>query len=835
MCPKRRQGSRIKSVWLPLIAGLCLLALSSLTQAQPQTSNIQPSNTQVNHRPLEKVVVQLNWLHQFEYAGFYAAQAMGFYEQEGLEVELRALEKGISPTQEVLSGRAQYGVSNSEVILERAHGHPIVLIANLFKHSPLVIVARADSDIRRPSDLQGRRLMTNQIDLNSAEIQFMLKQEQVDLSKVRLREHNYEIDALKTGQADAMTAYITNQPFQLSEHGIEYRILDPANYGADFYSNSIFTTAQELNLHPERVAAFRRATIRGWRYALQNPREIILWSQQHYNIKKSYEALMYEAREVSKLVAAEVYPIGSIDPQRMERLVEVYTQSGLLSKPIALQAMIYPDALEQRLASKSSTTELPLTASEQQLLDSLSEIRVCTDPDWLPYEASNSDQENIGMTAEVMAQLAIMLNKPFRRIPTHSWEESISAAKQRQCDIFSAAHQTTERLHYMNFTQPYYQFSSVIIAAKTQAYINQMADLNGQQVAAVKGYYYAELLKRNYPDISLILADSVMHGLELVNSGQATAFIDAIATSNYYINQGRFHSLQIAGQFPHPILLSVATRNDMPELHRIFEKAVAHLNPADLNAIYQRWISMSIEAKTDYLRLWPAILLLVVTIGALVWMNKKLLDSNHQLEAEIESRIAAEHSLKQLSTRLEDQNSALIELSTTDTLTTLRNRYYIETILEEAILSTQIQRHPLSILLVDIDHFKRINDTFGHLTGDQVLKHLGALFKSHLPRGCHIGRWGGEEFMMVMPNTSYQMARTQAESLRQMIASEPVPLVQHISVSIGIAQILPDEPQASLIHRADNALYQAKAFGRNCCVVAEQTRQTTHIKQPIST
>ncbi|OPX54243.1 diguanylate cyclase (GGDEF) domain-containing protein [Oceanospirillum multiglobuliferum] len=821
MPPHWRQFSILKQMLIPLLLllGLYPFVLSADTQTQ---SKLIASKSEDSAQALDKVVVQLHWLHQFEYAGFYAAQAMGFYEQEGLDVEIKALEQGVSPIQEVLSGRAQFALSNSELILERAQGHPIVLIANLFKHSPIVVLARSDSDIRRPSDLHGRKLMTNQIDLASAEIQFMFKKEQVDLTKINLSEHNYEIDGLRSGSVDAMTAYITNQPFQLSEYGIEYRIIDPANYGADFYSNSIFTTEQEVRLRPERVAGFRRATIRGWHYALQNPREIIHWAQQHYNISKSFEALMYEAREVTKLMAPDVYPIGSIDPQRMARLVEVYTQSGQLAEKIDTNAMIYPSALDRIPTQKNYSSELSFSEAEKTVLASLSEIRVCTDPNWLPYEAANSAQKSSGMTADVMAQLSIMLNKPFRRLNTDSWSESLLAAQQRKCDIFSAAHQTPERLRYMNFTQPYYQFSSVIIAPKQRAYINQVSELNGQRVVAVKGYYYAEILKQNYPDISLVLADSVIDALERVNQGQADAFIDAIATSNYYINQGRFHNLQIAGQFPHHIMLSVGTRNDIPELHSIFEKAVANLNPADLNAIYQRWISISVEAKTDYLRLWPAVLLLTLTIGTLIWMNRKLLISNQQLEAEIKSRIAAELSLKQLSEALENKNSALIELSTTDALTSLRNRYFIEAALEDAILSAQIQHQPLSIMLIDIDHFKRVNDTFGHLTGDQVLKHLGRLLAEHIPRGCYVGRWGGEEFLMVMPNTSYQMARTQAEAFRKTIAKESVPVVQSISVSIGLAQMQMDEPQASLIHRADNALYQAKAFGRNCCVVAEQ-------------
>lgn len=117
------------------------------------------ANTKVSSNNKEKITVQLKWYHQFQFAGYYAAIEKGFYAEEGLQVELRQRVAGTSHIEDVLEGRAQYGVSDAGLLLARQQGKPVVLLAQILQHSPLVLLTRKDSGIRSAEDLAGKRVM----------------------------------------------------------------------------------------------------------------------------------------------------------------------------------------------------------------------------------------------------------------------------------------------------------------------------------------------------------------------------------------------------------------------------------------------------------------------------------------------------------------------------------------------------------------------------------------------------------------------------------------------------------------------------------------------------
>ena len=159
-------------------------------------------------------------------------------------------------------------------------------------------------------------------------------------------------------------------------------------------------------------------------------------------------------------------------------------------------------------------------------------------------------------------------------------------------------------------------------------------------------------------------------------------------------------------------------------------------------------------------------------------------------------------------------------MAVTDQLTGLHNRRYLETHLRGLLDEAQTNGRALSILITDIDYFKRINDTHGHDAGDIVLRDFAGRLRRHI-RGIDLAcRYGGEEFVVIMPDTEFEVARHVGERLRECIADEPFAISSAISLpvtaSVGIStlQSLDDTP-LTLIKRADNALYEAKRLGRN--------------------
>lgn len=171
--------------------------------------------------------------------------------------------------------------------------------------------------------------------------------------------------------------------------------------------------------------------------------------------------------------------------------------------------------------------------------------------------------------------------------------------------------------------------------------------------------------------------------------------------------------------------------------------------------------------------------------------------------------------LRQTQTQLLAQNRQLERLSITDQLTGLYNRLQLDRTLEEERLRHQRYASNVCVLLLDIDHFKSINDTFGHLVGDQVLAKIALILQSHVREVDVVGRWGGEEFLVICRETALEGALLLAEKLRAAVQAHEFEQVGTRSVSLGVAMLRQSETVAHTIARADKALYRAKDAGRN--------------------
>ena len=168
---------------------------------------------------------------------------------------------------------------------------------------------------------------------------------------------------------------------------------------------------------------------------------------------------------------------------------------------------------------------------------------------------------------------------------------------------------------------------------------------------------------------------------------------------------------------------------------------------------------------------------------------------------------------------LEHRVAELERLVATDPLTGTWNRAHLDRIMAMEMSRSVRHRQPLSVILLDIDHFKLVNDTHGHAAGDTVLCRLVQVVQEHIRPGDMLFRWGGEEFLVLVPSTPYQNARTVAEKVRASVETAAFPAVGKITISLGVAERLPGESAHALFERVDSALYAAKSGGRNRTVV----------------
>lgn len=301
------------------------------------------ANGATGSTPLEHVTLQLKWLHQFQFAGYYAAQAKGFYRDEGLEVTIREGGNNKPPLSAVLKGEAQFAIGDSDLLVDRIKGQPIVAMAAIFQHSPYVIMSRKDHNIRTPRDLIGKKVMI-QADQGEIQLRAMLKRDGIDSKLIDILPQSWRLDDLIDGKVDAMSAYATVEPGQLIDRGVMPATMRSAEFGVDFYGDILFTTGAQIRKKPEQSAAFLRASLKGWNYALKNPDEIaglILAMDGVVQRGLSRNILLQEAEEMRSFILPEVIDIGHMSPARFEAIAETLASQGLVRSNYSLAGWIF--------------------------------------------------------------------------------------------------------------------------------------------------------------------------------------------------------------------------------------------------------------------------------------------------------------------------------------------------------------------------------------------------------------------------------------------------------------------------------------------------------------
>jgi polar amino acid transport system substrate-binding protein len=250
-----RNSSRIHGRMQRLLAAL-LVALCCL--ASPALAELDD----------EVVVIQLKWLHQFQFAGYYAALERGYFADEGLRVELRERRPGLDPVEQVLQGKAHYGVTDSVLLKHHVRGAPVVIVAAIMQHSANALLTLEGAGLLMPHDLMDRSIGVPDNGVDAIDLQAMLAEGGITPRRQHRLGWDERIRALLAREIDAIAVYATNEPFVLREMGFGVELISPRHFGVDVYGDMLFTSQDEATRSPERVAAMRRAVLRGWTYAL---------------------------------------------------------------------------------------------------------------------------------------------------------------------------------------------------------------------------------------------------------------------------------------------------------------------------------------------------------------------------------------------------------------------------------------------------------------------------------------------------------------------------------------------------------------------------------------
>ena len=625
--------------------------------------------------PLEKVVLQLKWRHQFQFAGYYAAIEKGYYRDAGLEVELRERKTGTAPTEMLLNGEAQFAIADSTVVLRRLNGKPLVVLAAIFQHSPLAIISLADKGLVSPLELVGKRIMA-QRNIDDAVLTAMFTEFRITEDQYQPMPYSFGDTALLDGEVDAMSAYITDQPFLYRQLGHTLNIISPSNYGIDFYGDMLIVEESYLKRHTDRVMAFRRATLKGWDYALKHPQEVIAWLRSRYPSNKSTAHLTYEAEMLAKMIQPDLIELGYINAKRFKRIADIYRQIGMAPAKEQLSGLSYEEHLPK-----------PFTLAKQLNL-------------------------LLAVLAIACLWLVIMwgLNRRLK-----------SAVALRTRELAKANHRLKRNIQTLN---------RYVISSTTDRR-GVLTDVS-QAFCKLAGVHRELLLGKPHP----MFRPEIMPG------------VDIVAVHRQLMRHGRWSGEQ----------------RGYTQDGEVF------------------WLDIRIERVVN----------------------------------------EEQHHLGYTGVAIDITDKKRIEhLSVTDALTGLANRLKLNDFCQQSLAQAKRARRELTVVLLDIDHFKQVNDKHGHHNGDAVLIALAELLSQRIRSADLLGRWGGEEFMLVCIDTDLEGAGILAEQCRQAIVDHEFPVAKHQTCSFGLAQWDGNESYEELFARADKALYEAKATGRNRVVCLE--------------
>ena len=777
-----------------LLAGFLMLAFPPCASAQP----------------LVPVSLQLRWKHQFQFAGYYAALHKGYFKEAGLDVSLKEGGPGVDPVADVLSGACDFGVGESSLVVDYLKGKPVLMLGPVFQHSPNVLIAHGRN--KRPDDLVGKRIAMMSGD-QDMELKAIFLNEGIAFEKLRIVPDEKHLQDFLDHHVDALNAYLSNEPFVLDQRGIPYTIIKPHSYGMDFYGDVLFTRKAMESSRPEVVAAFLAASFRGWQYALDHQSEIIDLIFQRYNSQgKTREHLAYEARELHQLINPEVIEIGHNNPGRWHHIASTFQRFGITARGQTLDGFFYKQKQKTDLtrfywALAVSTLFMLVSGSIALFIHRINRRLK------LVLEEKSRSEERHRIIFETSPSAGVVWRDDF-----------IITDWNRQAEVvFGWSREEVLGRSFTDFLLPEaeqprleHDLPQMLQMNMPLHIVNDNMRRDGRVITCE--WFNSWLPERpGHPREVLSLATDIT---ERKQSELALAEQEQLWRTIINTSPDGILIISLDGVINHVSekLLSMTG----------FESADELIGRSMLEFVDPDWHAKAIERIGLMLQgtyTGAGEYRVIRKDGSHAWFEANAevlrnLDGSPReifiIERDITERKKTEHDLTELTRSLE-------LLSITDSLTGLANRRHFDVVLE-----TEFGRHvrsggELSLIMLDIDHFKAFNDTYGHLKGDDCLREVGRVLRECTSRAVDLAaRYGGEEFVCILPDTDRNGAVFLAEQIRRGIEALAIPhskssVADHVTASLGVVttNCSMDSSPLSILSQADELLYQAKSSGRN--------------------
>lgn len=475
--------------------------------------------------------------------------------------------------------------------------------------------------------------------------------------------------------------------------------------------------------------------------------------------------------------------------------------------------------------------KIEFTEAEIDYIKTHPSIRMVVDPSWYPYEALDEEGTYLGISADVISLISQRTGLVFEIIPTNSWEESLEIAKAGDADVVSCLNQTDERDAWLLFTETYFVDPNVLITREEHDYISNLSRLSGEKMVLPEGSSIEEWIRADYPNLEIIIVESEKDAIAYVDQEKADMTLRSLTMAAYIIKNEGYFNLKIAGEMPsYGNQFKMGITGEDKVLQSILNKGIASISEQELQSIINNHISIKVLKGFDY-QLFAIVFVIFsfVLLFSFFWirkiqkLNKQLSKRQDELIHMSERLLKSEAEYRTIAEELESKNRLLQQVASVDALTGLKNRYSYNLRIMEEIDRAKRYGTQLSLLLIDMDHFKRINDTYGHQAGDDVIRTVATTLQSIIRKVDALARWGGEEFVVLLPGIGLKDAHTVAEKLREKVASVVHFDKEVITVSIGVSSFTTQDTLETWFDRTDKALYHAKQEGRNRVCLSEKT------------
>ena len=735
-------------------------------------------NAQTNN----KVTLYLDWLNQFQFAGYYIAKEKGYYNNFGLDVNIKEFNNSNSNiVKEVMSKDAVYGVGKSSLIIDKFNGNDVVLLSSIYQASPLVLISLKDSNIKNPRDLKNKRIMITDDAITSASINSMIISQGINLDEIIVQKHSFDINDLKNKKTDAMACFLSNEPYFLEKQNIQYNVLNPNDYSFDFYEGILYTSQKELLNNPSRVQNFNKASLKGWEYAFNNIEETAKLIFEKYNTQnKSLDSLIYEGNILKKLSKIEKGILGEIDSKTIDEIKRFYSFLGLNKQNTIFDT-------NSIILNKMN---ILLNDNEIKYLEN-NHFTLLVEDNNIPFSFKLTNKLT-GMEVDFWNLISQKLSKPL------NIEETIN---DKMFNIFSNSIKTQfvygfEKKNKDGYllSEPLAQIPIVLATKNDKNFISDLSTLKNIKIGVVKNLEIIPTLQKEYPNIEFIEMETINDAILKLQQNKLFALIDNMYTISHKIDKNNLNSIKINTLLNHKlnIYLQVEEKNKL--FIPILNSAINRFSIEDKNTILNNYQFIFYPKNIDLLFIGKIIIPFILLLAIFIYFNFKL---------------------KKEITKRKEIEQQLSELANKDSLTNIFNRRKIEELCELELLRTKRYKSDLSIIFFDINSFKIINDTLGHLLGDEVLVKISNIIEKSIRSIDAIGRWGGDEFLIILPETNLSQCKNIVSHLEKQLNELEFSKTIKVTCSFGIAAYEENDTLDSLLKKADESMYQQKSHHKN--------------------